>query len=112
MRFDQARLHVGDCLHGAAVLFDGRHLLARALGELVHQPVHDDRPFEHVRVGEQVRLVGEDLLDSQAPLLVPGPGQPQGLVPGGELDRAGPGVAAEGHRQGLEHDPRHVVLRL
>ena len=56
--------------------------------------------------------VGQDLLDPQAPLLVPRPRQAERLVPGGKLDRAGARVAAERHRERLEHDPRHVVLGL
>ena len=41
-----------------------------------------------------------------------GPGQAERLVPRGQLDRAGAGVAAERDRQGLEHDALDVVLRL
>ncbi len=56
--------------------------------------------------------MGEDLLDAQGPLLVPGPGQAQRLVPGGQLDGAGAGVLGEGDGQHLEHDALDVVLRL
>ena len=99
MRLDQARLHVGDPLAGrrAAVLGDDRHLGPGALDQLVDEALHDLRPLEDVGVVEQVGLVGEDLLDPQAPLLVPGAGEAERLVPGGELDRAGAGVAAERH---------------
>ena len=112
VRLDQARLHVGDRLDGAAVLLDRRHLGPGALRQLVDEALHHLRALEDVGVVEQVGLVGEDLLDPQAPLLVPGPREAERLVPGGELDRAGAGVAAQGHRQGLEHDARHVVLGL
>ena len=109
---DQAGLHVGDGLDGAAVLLDHRHLGAGALGQLLDQAVHHHRALEDVGVLEQVGLVGQHLLDPQAPLLVPGAGQAHRLVPGGQLQRAGAGVAAERHRQRLEHDPLDVVLRL
>ena len=109
---DQAGLHVGDGLDRAAVLLDHRHLGAGALGQLLDQAVHHHRALEDVGVLEQVGLVGQHLLDPQAPLLVPGAGEAHRLVPGGQLDRAGAGVAAEGHGQRLEHDPLDVVLRL
>ena len=109
---DQARLHVGDGLDGAAVLLDHRHLGPGALGQLLDQAVHHLRALEDVGVLEQVGLVGQHLLDPQAPLLVPGAGQAHRLVPGRQLDRAGAGVAAEGHGERLEHDPLDVVLRL
>ena len=112
MRLDQAGLHVGDGLDGAALLLDDRHLRAGALDQLVDEAVHDLRALEDVGVLEHVGLVGEDLLDPQRPLLIPGPGQAERLVPGGQLDRAGAGVAAERHGERLEHDPRHVVLGL
>ena len=112
VRLDQPRLHVGDRLDGAAVLGDHLHLGVGALGQLLDQAVHHHRALEDVGVVEQVGLVGEDLLDPQAPLLVPGAGQAERLVPGRQLDRAGAGVAAERHGERLEHDPRHVVLGL
>ncbi len=74
--------------------------------------LHDHRAVEDVVVLEQVGLEGEDLLDPQRPLLVPGPGEPERLVPGRELDGAGPGVPGQGDAERLEHDPGHVVLRL
>ena len=109
---DQGRLHVGDGGHGAAVLGDHGHLGPGPVEELPDQALHDDRPGEDVRVLEQIGLEGEDLLDAQRPLLVPGPGEAERLVPRRELDRPGAGVAAEGHGEGLEHDPLDVVLRL
>ncbi len=112
VRLDQAGLHVGDRGDGAAVLLDDRHLGPGALGQLLDEAVHHLRALEDVGVLEQVGLVGEDLLDPQAPLLVPGTRQPHRLVPGRQLDRAGAGVAAEGHGEGLEHDPLDVVLGL
>ena len=112
MGLDQAGLHVGDGLDRAAVLGDDGHLLAGALDQLLDQAVHHLRALEDVGVLEQVGLVGEDLLDPQAPLLIPRPREAERLVPGRELDRAGAGVAAERHGERLEHDPRHVVLRL
>jgi hypothetical protein len=58
------------------------------------------------------RMRSQDLLDAQRPLLVPRPRQAEGLVPGRELDGPGPGVAAQGDGQGLEHDALDVVLGL
>ena len=112
VRLDQARLHVGDGLDRATLVGDDLHLLLGALDQLVDEPVHHLRALEDVGVVEEVGLEGEDLLDPQAPLLVPRPREAERLVPGRELDRAGAGVAPEGHGQRLEDDPRHVVLRL
>ena len=112
VRLDQLGLHVRDSLDRAAALGDLLHLGVGALGELVDQALHHRRALEDVGVVEQVGLVGEDLLDPEAPLLVPGAGQAEGLVPGRQLDRAGAGVAAERHGQRLEHDAGHVVLGL
>ena len=112
MGFDQAGLHVGNGLDRAALLGDDRHLLAGALDQFLDESVHHLRALEDVGVVEQVGLVGEDLLDAQRPLLIPGPGQPQRLVPGRQLDRPRTSVATQRHGEGLEHDPRHVVLRL
>ena len=88
---DQAGLHVGDGGDRAAVLGDHRHLGARAVDQLRDQAVHHLRALEDVGVLEQVGLVGEDLLDAQAPLLVPGARQAERLVPGRQLDRRGRG---------------------
>jgi hypothetical protein len=112
VRLHEAGLHVGHRFHGAPLLLDHAHLGARRLGELAHQAIHHHRPLEDVRVIEQVGLVGEDLLDPKAPLLIPGARQAQGLVPRRELDRACARIAAERHRERLEHDPGHVVFRL
>ena len=67
---------------------------------------------EDVVVLQQVGLEGQHLLDAQRPLLVPGAGQAQGLVPRRELERPGPGVARQGDAERLEHDALHVVLGL
>jgi hypothetical protein len=112
VRLDQLGLHVRDRLHGAAAVGDLLHLGVGALGELRDQAVHHHGSLEDVRVVEQVGLVGEDLLNPEAPLLVPGAGEAERLVPGRQLDRPGARVAAQGHSQGLEHDSRHVVLGL
>ena len=109
---DQRGLHVVHGGDGSAMLLDHGHLRAGAAQQLGDEPVHHLRALEDVRVLEQVRLVRKDLLDAQRPLLIPRPGEPQGLVPGRQLDRSRARVAAECHRQGLEHDPLDVVLRL
>ena len=112
VRLDQLRLHVRHRLDRAAALGHHGHLLARALDQLGDEPVHDVGALEDVGVVEQVGLVGQDLLDPQRPLLVPRPRQPERLVPGRQLERARPRVAAHRHRERLEHDPDDVVLRL
>ena len=88
------------------------HLLPRAFDQLRHESVHDLGALEDVGVLEQVGLVGEDLLQSQRPLLIPGARKAKRLVPGGKLDRAGPRSPAERHRQRFERDPVDVVLGL
>ena len=69
-------------------------------------------PSKMSLVLEQVGLEGQDLLDAQRPLLVPRAGQAEGLVPGRQLEGPGPGPLGQGDAEGLEHDARHVVLRL
>ena len=112
MGVHQGALHVGNRLHGAAVLGDDGHLGARAVEQFGDEAVHHVRALEDVRVLEQVGLVGHHLLDAQRPLLVPGAGQAERLVPGGQLDRARAGVAPERDGERLQHDPLDVVLRL
>ena len=85
--------------------------LAR-LDQLGGAGLDHDRPVEQVVVLQQVGLEGQHLLDAQRPLLVPRAGQAQGLVPGRELDGAGPGLLRQGHAERLEHDALHVVLGL
>ncbi len=109
---DEARLHVGDRLDGAALLLDDGHLGLGALGQLCDQAVHHLRALEDVRVLQEVGLECEHLLDAKAPLLVPGAGEAHRLVPRGQLDRAGARVAAEGHGERLQHDALDVVLGL
>ncbi len=114
VRRDELGLHVAalDGRDRAAELGDPGHLLARPREQLLDLGLDDDRPLEEVRVLEQVGLVGEHLLDAQRPLLVPGPGQAEGLVPRRQLHRAGPRVLAQGDREHLEDDPLDVVLGL
>src|SRR3982751_5928256 len=102
---DQRRLHVVDGPHGAAVLGDDVELGPGALDQLRDEPVHDLRALEDVGVLEQIRLVGEHLLDAQRPLLVPGARQAERLVPRRQLDGPRAGVAAERDGEGFQHDP-------
>ncbi len=102
----------GDGLDRAAVLGNDRHLRARALQQLRDEALHHLRALEDVGVLEDVGLVRQHLLDAQRPLLVPRARQPQRLVPRRQLDRPRARVAADRHRQRLQHDPLHVVLRL
>ncbi len=54
----------------------------------------------------------QHLLDAQRPLLVPGAGQPQRLVPRRELHGTRACVLRQRHGQHLKDDPLDVVLRL
>ncbi len=120
--------------------FDLAHTLGVALHQpLLHRVDHGERaatveyPCElglgglcqlgrlllhHVRTGEQVVVLEEiglerqHLLNPEGPLLVPGPREPERLVPRGQLDRPRPGVVRQRHAERLEHDALHVVLRL
>ncbi len=111
---DQLLLHVAglDGRDRATQRLHPVHLGTSILDQLGDLGLDDVRAVEDVVVLEQVGLVGQHLLQPQRPLLVPGPGQAERLVPGGELDGAGAGVLAERHAQHLEHDPGDVVLRL
>ena len=119
---------------------DAAHPLGVALHEpLLHGVDHGERPaavehplqlgvgrlgqlgglaLDHVRTGEQVvvleeiGLEREHLLDAQRPLLVPGPGESERLVPRRQLHRARPGALRERDAERLQHDARHVVLGL
>ncbi len=64
-----------------------------ASDELARLLFDDVRAVEDVAVLEQVGLERQHLLDAQRPLLVPGAGQAEGLVPRRQLDRPRPGVA-------------------
>ena len=109
---DQGALHVGDRLDRAAVLGDDGDLGAGAVEQFGDEAVHHVRALEDVGVLQEVGLVGHHLLDPQRPLLIPGAGQAERLVPGRQLDRARAGVAPERDGERLEHDPLDVVLRL
>lgn len=114
VRGDQLALQVPglDGRHGAAHLLDPVDL-GQAVGDQgVDFGLDDVGSGEDVVVLQQVALEREDLLDAQRPLLVPGPGQTQRLVPGGQLHGAGAGVLGEGDREHLQHDALDVVLRL
>ena len=88
------------------------HLLAGALEQLGDKPVHHLGALEDVRILEQIGLVGQDLLQAKRPLLVPGPGQAERLVPGWQLDGPGSGIPTECHRERFKRDPVDVVLGL
>src|SRR5262249_23781273 len=85
---------------------------ARLAPQLARARLDHLRALEEVLVLEQVRLVGEDLLDPQRPLLVPGARQPPRLVPGRELERATARLLRERDAERLERDADRVVLGL
>ena len=67
---------------------------------------------EDVVVLEQVRFMGQHLLDTERPLLIPGARQPERLVPRRELERPGSSILRKRDTECLQHDPLQVVLRL
>ena len=109
---DQALLELVDGGEGAALGQDVLELGPGRLGQLGRLGLDDVGALEDVVVLEQVGLEGEDLLHPQGPLLVPGAGQAEGLVPGRELEGPGPGVLGQGDAELLEHDALDVVLGL
>ena len=108
----QSGLELLDGPEGPAQGLDVRQFGLGGLNELGRLGLYDLGSLEDVAVLEEVGLEGQDLLDPQRPLLVPGAGQAEGLVPGRQLQGAGPGARRQGHPERLEHDPRHVVLGL
>ena len=121
-RFD-ARDALGLARHQPALQFLDRgegaaaaqHVVEFDLGgdrELVHLGVHDLGAGEDVGVLQQVALEREDLLEAQAPLLVPRSGQAERLVPRRQLQGTRTRVGRERHPEHLEHDALDVVLRL
>src|SRR6185437_1510360 len=83
IRFDQALLHIAalDRRHRAAQPADALEL-GQDLGfERIDLPLDLRRTVEDVAMLEKIGLIGEDLLEPQAPLLVPDPRQAQRLVP-------------------------------
>ena len=101
-----------DCGEGAA---HGEHLVQlglRGVAQLGGLRLHDLGSVEQVLVLQKVALVRQHLLHPQRPLLVPGSGQPECLVPRRQLDAARAGPLRQRHRQHLQHDALDVVLRL
>ncbi len=109
---DEGALHVVDGADGAPHLVDAGEFGLGCGLQLGDLGIDDARAVEDVAVFEKVRLVGEDLLHPDRPLLVPGPRQAQGLVPGGQLHGAGAGVLRQRDGQHLEQDAIDVVLGL
>src|SRR5213593_4286582 len=95
----QGGLHVARLDRGerAAQLADAGDLGGGGLLQLRDLGGDHRRAVEQVGVLEEVRLVGEDLLQAERPLLVPRARQAERLVPGGELEGAAAGAAAERH---------------
>ena len=114
VRGHQCGLHVAGLDRGdrATEVGHSGHLRPCTLDQLGHLRLDHHRPGEEILVLEEVRLVGQYLLEPQRPLLVPRPRQPERLVPRRQLHRASPGVARQRHAEHLQDDPLHVVLRL
>ena len=105
-------LELVDRLEGAAERLHVGQLGPGRFGQLCRLGLDHHRPSKMSLVLEQVGLEGEDLLHAQGPLLVPGPRQPERLVPGRQLHGAGPGALGQRDAERLEDDALHVVLRL
>src|SRR3546814_13987475 len=104
---DLLLLHVGvlDGDESTAHGLDAGELGARLVLQRRHLGGDHRGAVEDVLVLQQVRLEGEDLLQAQAPLLVPGPRQAERLVPRRELHGAGAralGERSEERRVGQE----------
>ena len=113
-RGNQRGLHVAGLDGGAdpAGLEDAVDLGARLRLQVVDLRLDHGRAVEEVWVLEEVAFVGEDLLEAERPLLVPGPREAERLVPRRQLQRATAGVAAERDAERFEEDPPGVVLGL
>ena len=109
---DEAALHVVDRRDGAAHFLDrcefglGFFLQRRDL------PRDLDGAVEDVAVLEQIRLVGDDLLHAQRPLLIPRARQAERLVPGRQLHGARARIFRQRHGQHFDQDAIDVVLGL
>ena len=112
VRADEGGLHVVDGGDSTPHLVDAGELGAGAGLQLLDLGGDGGVAVEEVGVFEQVGLVGHDLLHAERPLLVPGAGEAEGLVPGRELDGAGAGVLREGDGEHLDQDAVDVVFRL
>ena len=112
--FHQLALHIAllDGGDGPAQGFDARQLRPRLGFEGLDLGLDHARPVEDVLVVQEIGLIGQDLLQAQRPLLVPGPRQAQRLVPGRQLHGARAGALGERDRQHLQQDAIDVVLRL
>src|SRR5689334_22144477 len=108
----QPLLHVFDAGHGPAQCLDARQLLARARLQLLDLPRYLAGAIENIAELQQIRLIGEDLLQPQRPLLVPRAGQAHGLVPGRKLHGARACVLRQRDGKRLEQDAIDVVLGL
>ena len=99
-------------MRGTTSVQDPLQLLLGSDRDLVGEGLYHLGSLQQIGVLEQIGLVGQDLLGPERPLLVPRRRQPQGLVPRGELHRPGSRILRQRHRQHLEQDAVHVVLRL
>ena len=114
VRFHQPLLHIAalDSGERPAHCLDPGELRARFAGQRLDLGRHHRRPVEQVVVLEEIGLVGQDLLQPQAPLLVPGPRQAERLVPGRQLHRPSARPLRQHHGERFEQNAIDVVLRL
>ena len=112
MRADEAFLHEADGVLGAADLVDLGQRRAGFLFQLFGLGIDHMAAIEDVLELEQVGLVGEDLLEAERPLLVPGTWQAHRLVPGRQLQGAAPRFFREGNCERFDKDSIDVVLWL
>ncbi len=112
--FHELRLHVAalDRGNGAAHALDQRQFLQGLALQLRDLGRDHRRAVEQVAVFQKVRFICHDLLHADRPLLVPGSGQAERLVPGRELHGARARILRQNHRKHFEQDAMHVVLGL
>jgi hypothetical protein len=108
----EASLHVLEGVYRSTHLEHLVEFRLSAFADLLRLRFDHFRTVEDVAVLQKVRLVSEDLLGAQRPLLIPRTGQTESFVPGGELDRPRPRVLRLRNGEHLEKDPVDVVLGL
>ena len=112
MGANQAFLHEADSRRCPADLVDLRQRGARLFLQLLGLRRNHMAAIEDVFKFQKVGLIGENLLQAERPLLVPGARQAHRLVPGRQLQRAAAGALGQRHREGFHQDAVDIVLRL
>ena len=112
--FDEGALHIAgfDGGDGAAQVVDASQFFAGLEFQLFDLFRNNPGTVENIVELQEIGFIGDDLLQAQRPLLVPGARQAQGLVPGRQLHGPRPGVFAQHDGQHFQQNPIDVVFRL